>query len=255
MLTRRWVTDQVVPFNTEGMRQLIANEVPALRIPAFATPGETTAFGEAIVARSRRTSSVPQVTRLGISQYQQGIMGSKAEYFAAAVEARAEYAAIFAASFDPLSRFIGVLRAEGFDAGVMEEPGWGPYFAGTGKVRNGFSPIHVDFSPQDSPDWAVGALEAQLAWNYYVQVPPSGGELLLWDKVWEPVHDVHQAEESYWYHPTAVEGAPELRVPVQAGEVLILNSRNFHAVAESADRLAYGSFIAVQGGGQLGLFS
>jgi len=255
MPASRWSTRDVLPFSAESLRGLIANEVPAVRYAAFATPEETAAFGAAMTEHSRRTSSISQVTRLGISQYQQGVKGSREEYFGAAREARAEYAVIFAASFDPLTRFINALSALGFDAGIMQEPGWGPYFAGTGKVRNGVSPIHVDFSPQDSEGWAVGSLDAQLAWNYYINIPRTGGELLLWDKTWYPEHDIHQAEGSFWYHPTVVADADEVRIAVQPGDVVLLNSRNYHAVAESADRLAYGSFIACYDGGRLGLFS
>jgi hypothetical protein len=255
MPAARWTSHDVLPFSAVALHRLMANEIPAVRLVAFATPEETEAFGNAMTEHSRRTASVAQVTRLGISQYQQGIKGSKAEYFGAAAEARAEYDAIFAASFNPLARVIASLTALGFDAGLMQEPGWGAYFAGTGKVRNGVSPIHVDFSPQDSPDWAVGSLEVQLAWNYYIRVPSSGGELLVWDKQWQPEHDVHQAEGSYWYSPAVVADALELRLAVQPGDVVILNSRNFHAVADSTDRLAYGSFIACHAGGRLGLFS
>jgi hypothetical protein len=255
MIATHWSSTDVPPVSATTLRQLIANEVPAVRHVAFASPSETAAFGSAMLEGARRSSSVKQVTRLGISQYEQGIRGSKQQYFDAAREAREEYATIFAASFDPLSRFIDLLCGLGFRAGLMEEPGWGPYFAGTGKVRNGESPIHVDFSPQDSAGWAVGTLRAQLAWNYYINVPDTGSELLLWDKLWQPEHDVHQSADSYWYHPSVVEGAIALRIPVSAGDVVILNSRNYHAVASSTDRLAYGSFIACHEGDRLGLFS
>jgi hypothetical protein len=216
---------------------------------------ETAAFGAAMLAHSRRTASISQVTRLGISQYEQGVKGSKEAYFRAAAEAREEYATIFASSFNPLARFVDALCALGFDAGLMQEPRWGPYFAGTGKVRNGTTPIHVDFSPQDSPDWAVGSIEAQLAWNFYVNVPTRGGELIVWEKTWQPEDDVHQAEGSYWYYPSVVANVPELRIAAQPGDVVVLNSRNYHAVADSVSRLAYGSFIGHHAGSRLGLFS
>lgn len=250
-----WETDAVQPFSAEAIHRLLANRVPAVRLADFATASETRAFGDAMVHGARRTGSIAEVSRLGISQYQQGIRGSKAGYFAAAEQARAEYAAIFTASFNPLQRFLAALESVGFASDVESEPGFGRYFAGTGKLRNGESPIHVDFSPQDSAGWRVGTLQAQLAWNYYVQVPPSGGELLLWERAWEPSHDALMVPGQYYFPPTVVAGARMLRLPVQPGEVVLLNSRCYHAVAHSENRLAYGSFVAWYGGRALRLFS
>jgi hypothetical protein len=250
-----WTTNEIQEATRSSIEALIRNEIPGVRVKEFAAAAERELFLKAILEHARRTSSISEVTRLGISQYQEGVCGSKALYFAGAKEANAEYQAVFAQSFDPLHRFISWLRDLGFDADICEEPGFGRYFAGNGKVRNGFSPIHVDFSPQDSPEWMVGTAVAQLAWNLYVQVPPTGGELLLWDRAWNPSDDVHQVPGNYFYRETVVNDATRLSVPVTEGEVIILNSRNFHAVADSRDRLAYGSFISCFADGRLRLFS
>jgi len=131
----------------------------------------------------------------------------------------------------------------------------GNYFAGNGKLRNGYSPIHVDFAPQDSAGWAVAEAGAQLAWNLYLRVPAEGGKLLLWDKYWQPEDDRHQVDDNYFYEDTVVRDARMIRVSVSPGEVIILNSRNFHAVSEARDRLAFGSFISVFEGDRLRLWS
>ena len=250
-----WHTVDVQPFTRESVDRLLRHEVPAVRLASFATPAESQAFADAMLGGARRTGSIAQVARLGISQYQQGVRGSKAAYFAAADEARAEYAAIFAASFNPVQRFIAALEGVGYAAEVEEEPGHGRYFAGTGKLRNGHTPMHVDFSPQDSTGWRVGALQAQLAWNLYLQVPPEGGELLLWERLWQPEDDAWLEPGQYYHRPEVVADARELRLPAVPGEVLILNSRCYHAVSDSENRLAYGSFVAWYGDNRLGLFS
>ena len=192
---------------------------------------------------SARSQSVRQVVRLGISQYQEGVKGSKQGYFARAAELRSAQQAICERSFDPLQRFLERLRAAGFDADVMEEPGLGAYYAGVGKSRQGASPLHVDFAPQDSPDWEVGKASAQLSWNFYLNTPV-GGALVVWDKLWDPRDDVHQVADNYYYEPEVVKGASRIELPVKEGDVLLLNSRNFHAIASTPHRVAFGSFIS-----------
>lgn len=250
-----WRTREPVGLGREALDDLIANRVPAVRIPAFASVDEVAALTRELQDHAIRTRSISQVTRLGISQYQQGLCGSKDEYFATAARVAPEFEGIFARSFDPVDRFLSALRAVGFDAEVAREPGYGRYWAGTGKLRNGFSPIHVDFAPQDCAGWSIADISVQLAWNFYLQVPDRGGELLLWDRQWRPEDDVHMTPDSYWYTADVVAGAARLELGVHAGDVLILNSRNFHAVAESTDRLAFGSFAGVYPDGRVRIWS
>jgi len=177
-----WKSTEILPLAHASVMDLIEHRIPAVRISDFANASEITRFKTRLLSNSCRTKSIEQVTRLGISQYQQGLRRSKEEYFRLAQEVQKDFDEIFRQSFSPLQRIIERLKSAGFDTAIMHEPGFGDYFAGSGKLRNGFSPIHVDYAPQDSQDWAVGASKAQLAWNFYLQVPDAGGELLLWDK-------------------------------------------------------------------------
>ena len=240
-----WKNNEIVNLDANTLMSLVNNQVAGVKIADFASSEEIEGFTRALTGQSCRTQSVKQVTRLGISQYEQGVCNSKQAYFDRAKEVSESFNEIFEQSFSPRARFIECLRKIGIDAAVMHEPGYGDYFAGNGKLRNGLSPIHVDFAPQDSADWLIGSSKAQLAWNFYLQVPNEGGELLLWDKFWQPADDVYQVEGSYFYDEKVVEGCPLLKVKVSPGEVVIINARNFHAVAESKDRLAFGSFISV----------
>lgn len=250
-----WKSTEIYPLAHATVVELIENKIAGVRISQFATASEVAGFKELLLEKSCRTRSIEQVTRLGISQYQQGIRDSKKEYFRLAKEVRQDFEAIFAQSFSPVRRVIDHFKSAGFDADIMHEPGFGDYFAGSGKLRNGFSPIHVDYAPQDSQGWAVGASQAQLAWNFYLQVPTTGGELLLWDKEWQPEDDVYQVKDNYYYSEEVVKHLPVLKVKVVPGEVVIVNSRCYHAVAESENRLAYGSFISVFPGHKLRLWS
>ena len=216
-----------------------------MRINGFAADTEIEALSSALLETRQRYNSVPQVTRLGVSQYQHGIQGSKTGYFRLAQAANETQRVVFTSSFDPVTRLKDRFLTLGLDAAVMIEPGFGSYFAGSGKLRNGASPIHVDFAPQDSAGWAIAQCVSQLAWNLYLQVPTGHGELLLWDKLWQRDDDAFQVNDNYFYRPQVVNGADSLSIEAKQGDLVIINSRNFHAVAEAENRLAIGSFISV----------
>ena len=251
-----WEDNKIHPIDHSTLCALMENRIPGVRIGNFATTKEADKLLDELSEHACRTNSIKQVTRLGISQYAQGLRVSKENYFTLAKQLNEEFSDIFDQSgFEPVQRLISIFKEIGFDADVMHEPGMGSYFAGTGKLRNGISPIHVDFAAQDSDRWAIAEAKIQLAWNFYLRVPEKGGELLLWDKQWNPEDDIHQVEDNYYYHDEVVQGAKMIRVKVQPGEVIIINSRNFHAVSEVDDRLAFGSFISVFDNNQLRLWS
>lgn len=250
-----WDVTSIQPLDQHTLVSLIRNRIPAVRIEEFAHQREIEALADGLLRTACRTRSISEVTRLGISQFEQGLRASKSSYFSLARQLGPVFSKIFADSFSPTGRMIERLRQAGFDTAVMAEPNHGPYFAGTGKLRNGYSPVHVDFSPQDSEGWAIAGATAQLAWNLYLQLPGDGGELLLWDKQWQPDDDRYQVDGQYFYDDDVVQGADMLRISVSPGEVLIINSGNFHAVAEARKRLAFGSFISVFPNQRLRLWS
>jgi hypothetical protein len=241
-----WRSPEIPAFGREALDALAAAEVPAVRFASFACPAETRALRELLLAEALRTRSIAEVTRLGISQYEQGVRGSKRDYFRQANALAPSFERVFARSFNPVARLIGELRGAGVDADVMTEPGLGAYWAGNGKVRHGASPIHVDFAPQDSAGWAVAETRVQLAWNVYLDNPGGGGELTVWDRCWSPEHDVtHQVDGQYYYRPDVVRGARRIDIPVVVGDAVIVNSGLYHAVAEASGRMAFGSFISI----------
>ncbi len=250
-----WKDAAIQPFDHDSLVDLINNRIPAVRIEKFAAKDMADSLVIALLEHACRTQSINQVTRLGISQYEQGLCVTKDNYFRLAKEISNKFSEIYRNSFSPVKQLINLINELGFDTDVMSEPGFGNYFAGNGKLRNGFSPIHVDFAPQDSADWEIGKSKSQLAWNFYLRVPEQGGELLLWDKLWNPQDDVYQVNDSYYYNEEVLKNSPMLQVEVQPGEVLIINSRNYHAVAESEGRLAFGSFISVFENNRLRLWS
>lgn len=240
-----WHTLKSQPLTRANFDLLLSGMIPVISMPNFARPDEMQSLKELLIEKSRRNSSIQQVTRFGISQYHHGLKESKKEYFRLAKLATKEQQQIFAKSFNPLERFMRLLKTVVEFTEILEENGYGRYYAGNGKLRNGYSPIHVDYAPQDSQDWAVGRFPYQLAWNVYLDIPESGGELLIWEKQWQPEDDELMVEDHYYFKETVIENSNLLSIKPQKGELLLINSRNYHAVANSSDRFAFGSFISV----------
>lgn len=250
-----WEDNKIYELSRSSLLALIENRIPAVRIENFADSAEADSLISELLEHACRTSSIEQVTRLGISQYEQGLMVSKENYFLLARQLEKEFSQIFTNSFSPVHRLISTLEECEFDSSVMSEPEFGNYFAGNGKLRNGYSPVHVDYAKQDSDGWSIAEAGVQLAWNLYLRVPDKGGELLLWDKLWEPEDDRYQVSNSYYYDEKVVSGVQKLRASVCPLEVIIINSQNYHAVANAEDRLAFGSFISVFDGNRLRFWS
>ncbi len=77
-----WEDTQIHSLSHASLRALIESRIPAVRIDNFATHEEVQQLLAGLLEHACRTSSIKQVTRLGISQYEQGVRASKQAYFA-----------------------------------------------------------------------------------------------------------------------------------------------------------------------------
>jgi hypothetical protein len=239
----KWETDQVSNFSYEAISQLIEGRVPAVRLQGFSTNSETQNLVDALASFSAYSQSIKQVLRIGLSQYQEGLADSKENYFKKAKELLPRQTDVFHQSFNPVERLCSLLSEIGYNTSIMHEPGFGDYYAGNAKYRTGTTPIHIDYAPQDSAGWAVYSSHAQLSWNLYIK-NTHGGKLQLWDKYWQSDDDLLQHENGFHYRRSVVKNCKMLEIDAIPGELLLINSRKYHAVSESKDRLAFGSFIS-----------
>jgi hypothetical protein len=240
----KWQDRRIGSIDCASIDALVSNCIPTLRLKAFATDKEIQAPSSVLIESCQRFSSVPQVTRLGISQYDSGIERSKDDYFRLAQIATKTECAIFTSSLDHLARLRERFLAPGLHAGIMVEPGFGSYFMGSGKMRRGNSPIHVDLAPQNSPGWAIAQCVSQPAWDHDLEIPVGGGEPPVWDRLWQRENDPFQVDDRYFCEPQVMDGADSLSIEVRRGHPAMITSRNLHAVAETENCLAIGSFIS-----------
>ena len=108
---------------------------------------------------------------------------------------------------------------------------------------------HHDIFEQDAPGHVEAtSVISQFAANIYVQVPDSGGELLMWEMNMPPEEFEKLRGNTYGLEVESLP-TPDLVIKPGCGDLFIFDSRKMHAVAPPIDkpRLALSCFIAYRG--------
>lgn len=257
-----WLRTGEATLDRGSLAALLANEIPAIRIRGFASASECAAFTRAVHAAPIRYYSIePPVGYIGMAQYEYRWNRPKGRYFEDVGEADALLKRVTDQSFDPRARLIALLQeVYQYPIGVAEEPGHGPYYAGIVRIASGGIRLHADYAPFNSPDYAIGAIDAQLGWNFFAEQPSSGGATTVYNAPWSPVMTVGEIPASYDLPRDLVAGAPTHVYAPTPGEVVLFNTRNPHEVVggpqtAAGERISIGSFIGRLPGGALGLWS
>ena len=152
-------------------------------------------------------------------------------------------------SWNPLKRFINLLEdISKQKASIASEDGYGDLFAGIiRKASNGIG-RHVDYAPMNSPNYYIAKIDAQLAWNLFVDSPEEGGVTTIYNKPWDvEVKKEEEPPNSYDLADDHILNAETFSYKPITGDVVIFNSRNPHEVSSGIstenDRLQIGSFI------------
>ncbi len=95
----------------------------------------------------------------------------------------------------------------------------------------------------------------QLALNCFVSTPREGGETTVWRKRWDPADDIYR--RSVCYDHDVVTARPFVSIKPHLGDIMIFDSRNYHAVQESSNgrRVSISIFIGLTGRGHLLVWS
>jgi hypothetical protein len=111
---------------------------------------------------------------------------------------------------------------------------------------------HHDIFSEDAPGKPEAtSLKAQFGANVYLQMPETGGALLMWDREIPPAEFNKLRGDEYGL-PVEALGEPDLVVRPEPGDLLIFNSRKMHAVSPGAgkSRLSVSCFVGYRGQGQ-----
>jgi hypothetical protein len=218
-----------------SLRALLAGEIPAVRVPEFASAEECASFCAAIREGSTgaRAAETARMTLIG-ANFSNYAGQSKEGYFEQVEPSYRAVAAIAArAGVDPLQRMIERLRAIWpAHVGVAVEPEHGRYFAGGIKTRTSSGNLHYDFAPHTAPGFAIAGIQDQLGWNLYLDMPRSTGATTTYRRAVprEGGRAGGGAARALNLDRGYVEGAESFTFQPRIGEVVIINTRHPHDI-------------------------
>ncbi|WP_455902068.1 2OG-Fe(II)-dependent halogenase WelO5 family protein [Rhodococcus gordoniae] len=250
-----WKQSVAAELGSESLAALIRNEIPAIRIGDFASADECAAFTEAVYnspdLKSYSVATPTHYLGLVMYEYRQG-GGRKQEFFDAVPEAVAAQEKLYARSFDVPTRFRHMLSAH-HPGGISVpiEPGYGEYCPVVVRIASNGVHLHADYAPYNSPDWEIGAVEAQITWNLYTQCPSEGGETTVYNSPWVPAEGEDPARGLPDASVESDDSIESFTFAPKAGEVVLFNPRNPHKIAAGAaggeGRVSIGSFLGLKG--------
>ncbi|MSO66031.1 MAG: hypothetical protein EXQ85_09620 [Alphaproteobacteria bacterium] len=244
----RWRRREELELTRENFQALFENEIPAIRLKAFATAPECRSFLAALEGANMQRYRLAPVEYIGTAQVEYRWGKSKADYFKAAEKAWVDWHYVIDRAWDPQARLMQRLRdLTGKPVTIAEEPGEGRCFSGIIRRANKGVGRHVDFAPMNTPGWHIAKVTAQLGWNLFFEAPEVGGETTTWNRPWNVRAEAgKEPPMSYGLGNDVIEGAEHWTYKAMAGDVVLFNSRNPHEVAPGRDgrnRLQIGSFI------------
>lgn len=246
----KWSSHEERGLSRESLAALLADEIPAIRVPNFATAPECDAFAKAVERAGLKFYSVARrIGYIGLAQYEYRWNRPKEDYFRDVPAADDKKRVVLRESFDAVQRLIDRLTEhypEG-RVGVAEEK-LGSYYAGIIRQASEGVDLHADFAPFNAPHYLIGTIDAQLGWNFYAEELVAGGETTVHHAPWTPEMKAGEIPQSYNLPRDTVAGAETFTFAPNAGDVVIFNTRNPHEIAggEAApgrQRISIGSFI------------
>ena len=244
-----WTSTLEHELTEENLRLLFDNRIPAIRIRGFATPDECSRFAAAAKNGNMQYYNVSdRIGYIGLAQYQYRWTKTKQEFLDDTIKAQGDVQAVFSKSFDALSRLLEHLRAVWPQpVGLANEDGR-EYFAGIIRSTSDKIDLHADWAPVNSPDYAIGAIDAQLGWNFFAEELESGGHTTVHNNPWNPIVVPGEIPQSYGLDRALTQDVPNFVYRANAGDVVLFNTRNPHEIAPGTakpggSRVSIGSFV------------
>ena len=206
-----WLEGPAIGLTGSTLQQLLDNHVPYVRIRNFASAAECEALVVAAIKQgfSPYRDVIPRIDRIGNTVFEHNRCAPD-EYFAGNIEAAVQQQQMFAVAFDPLTRFMQLLRTCcKRSASIASSSNQQLYFAGLLRRIEQGTELHVDYAAAEQPGWEIAQVEQQLTWNLYLRVSqPGTGRTHVFNRQWCPADDVSRFG-SYGYARNVVAGAVE----------------------------------------------
>jgi len=257
-----WNERKLCELNETNLNKLLDFKIPGIIVKNFMPADFCTVVGKRLREGSFQNYShlkdIP-VNQLGLC-HNQYAHDDKQVYFSKKQEAQEAIDRIYD-GFDvnPVSMVIDAIRTRtNRKADIFDEPGYGPYFAGSFRQFRGHGKLHVDNARLHiRKPWAVTKITRQLTWNIYYSMSDNGGELVIYDTVHTATNESMKVPGDYYFPYEVLEDKEGLRIQPKVSDLIIFNTFNFHEILGNPDgyRISQTSFIGQREDKSLGLWS
>lgn len=158
----------------------------------------------------------------------------KYTYFKNVPEAVSRRLEAYKYSGDLLPKVIATLRkawGRPQRVGILRE-GSNSYFAGITRIlSNSDIQLHSDWVKRDAIGWANEDVDVQIALNLYLKPSKEGGELVIFNKLWNPEDEtMYKLPNQLGYSDEVVEDNEFVVIKPKIGSLTLFNCRNYHVV-------------------------
>ncbi|MBA2875584.1 2OG-Fe(II)-dependent halogenase WelO5 family protein [Thermaerobacillus caldiproteolyticus] len=263
---KTWDVVETDKLSKKLLDGLLKGEIGAVRIPNFLSNEtcEQALKGIKNYGIDYYEGVYPKIGKIGITQFEHRFSkDKKKEYFKKAPKANRARESIFRDSGDLLRKVIDfVSEAWEFDVDIaVEEETGESYFAGLVRVMSR-ALIHIDWAgglDGLNPEWTIGKIHAQLAWNIYLQPSSAGGSTVVYQRQWRKSDEIYyKLKDSYGYDPEVVKNVDFVRIAPKQGELVFFNPQHYHEVQTTegdTERITVSSFIGLMPNGNLVFWS
>ena len=258
----QWGIERLSPDNSAEacalLPALASNEIAAIQIAQFLSRQEL----DVVIGNMSKQSIAwyenkqNQQGRIGINATGFGYeAGGKKKYLDLTPQAAKSRDEIFKGTSNPIDKIIKFFSSNGYSVSIATEPDMqnAQYFAGLIRAMGAKSTLHFDYAPNQLPGWSVSDADEQYGLVLYLQMPTEGGELIVYNRPWQPEdesqnNDIGQ-KGTYGFTEDFLVDTPYVTILPKEGDLVVFKARNFHQIAEinsDKPRLSLTTFMSLK---------
>ncbi|HEX3791372.1 MAG TPA: hypothetical protein VHW44_26155 [Pseudonocardiaceae bacterium] len=247
------------PLTRNTLLRLAAGTLGAIRVPNMLSPevcAELTAnLANAEFDTYDERRIYPPIAKFGPAVYDYYLDGKlRPEYWIDAERAERNWSGIVGSN-DPMFSIVDQLVAAWSGPVSRATVNGRELFAGMIRELKGDPRLHFDEVVREFPEVFDLTPVAQLGFNCYISLPPSGGELNVFRRRWRP--DDEHNRVGFGWSQTVVKDEPHLCITPELGEGILFDTRNYHFITPSTEgrRLTLAFFVGVTADNRLIIWS
>ncbi|MQS14929.1 proline hydroxylase [Streptomyces kaniharaensis] len=248
--------DGAAALTRDHLVRLAAGTVGAVRIRNFGSPQECASVLHGLdtcpMGSYDEEIVVPRIPKLGPAAYDHYDAHGLGEAYWRDAEESEHHRSTLLDGADPLDLAVDRIR-RAWGGGMTPATCRGrAMYAGMIRETTGGMKMHWDEIARELPGALDEPVIAQLGFNWYLSMPEGGGATKIFRRRWLPGDE--QWRDGYGYAEEIAEHEPSVLVRPEAGDAVLFDPRNFHAVRGNEGpgrRVAISFFMGVTASGSL----